>query len=73
MDTYSSITVNTYNISQVELVVKNPPVSAGEIRETGLIPARGRSLEEEMATHCSIREILPRQCHRQRNIVGYDS
>ena len=65
--------VNTYNISQVVLVVKNLSVSAGEIRETGWIPAWGRSLEEEMATHSSIRGILPRQCHRQRNTVGCDS
>ena len=32
-------------------VVKNPPANAGD---TGLIPALGRSLEEEMATHSSI-------------------
>ena len=44
--------------SQVALVVKNPPASAGDIRDTGLIPGSGRSpeedpLEEEMATHSS--------------------
>ena len=43
------------NTSQVVLVVKNSLVSAGEIRETGWIPAWGRSLEEEMATRSSIR------------------
>ena len=28
---------------QVMLVVKNPPVSAGDIRDSGLIPGSGRS------------------------------
>ena len=30
-------------VSQVALVVKNPPVSAGDIRDMGLIPRSGRS------------------------------
>ena len=29
--------------SQVALVVKNPPASAGDARDTGLIPGLGRS------------------------------
>ena len=29
--------------SQVALVVKNPPASAGDARDTGLIPVLGRS------------------------------
>ena len=29
--------------SQVELVVKNPPVNAGDIRDAGSIPGLGRS------------------------------
>ena len=29
--------------SQVALVVKNPPASGGDARDTGLIPALGRS------------------------------
>ena len=29
--------------SQVVLVVKNPPVSVGDIRDAGLIPGSGRS------------------------------
>ena len=32
-------------------MVKNPPANAGD---AGLIPALGRSLEEEMAIHSSI-------------------
>ena len=40
--------------SQVALVVKNPPASAADIRDMGLISGLGRSLEEGMATHSSI-------------------
>ena len=29
--------------SQVALVVKNPPASAGDVRDVGLIPGLGRS------------------------------
>ena len=36
------------------LVVKNLPVSAGDIRDTGSIPGLERSLEKEMATHSSL-------------------
>ena len=36
--------------SQVELVLKNPPTNAGNVRKVGSIPGSGRSLEEEMAT-----------------------
>ena len=32
--------------SQVALVVKNPPASAGDIRGTGLIPGSGRAYGE---------------------------
>ena len=38
---------------QVVLVVKNPPANAGDVRDVGLIPGLGRSLEEGMATHSS--------------------
>ena len=40
--------------SQVAIVVKNLPVSAGDIRDTGSIPGLERSLEKETATHSSI-------------------
>ena len=40
--------------SQVARVVKNLPVSAGDIRDTGSIPGLERSLEKETATHSSI-------------------
>ena len=37
------------------LVVKNLPASAnaGDVRDTGLIPGSGRSMEKEMAVHSS--------------------
>ena len=42
----------------MELVVKNLPANAGDVREAGLNPGwvqRGEDpLEEGMATHCSI-------------------
>ena len=40
--------------SQGALVVKNLPANTGDIRNAGLIPGSGRSLEKEMATHPSI-------------------
>ena len=33
----------TYGVSQVALVVKNPPASAGDIRDAGSIPGSGQS------------------------------
>ena len=35
-------------------MVKNPPASAGGIRDVGSIPGSEDPLEEEMATHSSI-------------------
>ena len=35
-------------------MVKNRPVSAGDIRDKGLIPGSGNTLDESMATHSSI-------------------
>ena len=35
-------------------VVKNPPASAGDVRDVGLIPGREDPLEKEMATHSSV-------------------
>ena len=40
--------------SQVVLVVKNPPVNAGDIKDVGSIPGSARYLEVGMATHSSI-------------------
>ena len=58
--THKAPRLNFYNCkgtrggSQVELVVKNPPANAGVIRDMGLIPGLGRSLEKGMAIHSSI-------------------
>ena len=38
---------------QVEVVVKNPPANAGDIRDEGLIPGSGDPLEEGMVKHVS--------------------
>ena len=40
--------------SQVVLLVKNLPANARVAVDAGSIPGSGRSLEEEIATHCSI-------------------
>ena len=40
--------------SQVALVVKNPPASAGDIRDVGLIPGSGRSPGGGHAIYSSI-------------------
>ena len=40
--------------SQVVLVVRNPSANAGDMRDVGLIPGTGRSLEEGVAAHSSI-------------------
>ena len=38
---------------QVALVLKNPPVKAGNIRDLGLIPGLKDPLGKDMATHSS--------------------
>ena len=50
------------------LMVKNPVASAGDMRDTGLIPGSGRSPEEEK-TPTPV--FLPRESHGQRSLVGY--
>ena len=42
----------TFSQALVVLVVKN--LSAGDIRDTGLIPGWEDPLEKDMATHCSV-------------------
>ena len=41
-------------VSQVALVVKNPPANAGDIRDAGLIPGLGGSPEGGNGNHSSI-------------------
>ena len=43
-----------FGVSQVVLGVKNLPAKAGDLKDSGLIPQLGRSLEEGMTTHSSI-------------------
>ena len=42
-----------HRTSQVALVVKNPLVNAGDVRDMHLISRSGRALEKGMATHPS--------------------
>ena len=35
-------------------MLKHPLANAGDVRDEGLIPGLGRSLEKKMATHCNI-------------------
>ena len=55
--------------SQVALVVKNPPVIAGDIRDVDLIPGLGRSPGGRAWK--SILVFLPREFHGQKSLVGY--
>ena len=41
-------------VSQVALVVKNPSINAGDIRDADLIPGSGRSQGEEMAPYSNV-------------------
>ena len=41
------------------LAVKNLPANAGDLRDTSLIPERGRSLEEGIALQYSCLERIP--------------
>jgi len=40
--------------SQLELVLKNPPANAGDLRGLGLIPGLGRPLVKDMEIHSNI-------------------
>ena len=50
---YSLIFFYTYECFPGGSMVKNPPASAGDTGDMGLIPGREDPLEEEMATHSS--------------------
>ena len=53
----------------MSLVVKNPPINAGDIRDIALIPGSWEDpLGKEMATHLSI---LAWRIPWTRNLVGY--
>ena len=50
--------------SRVALVVKNPPASVGNIRDTGSIPGSGRAWQPTSV-------FLPGESHGQRSLAGY--
>ena len=54
--------------SQVALVEKNSPASAGDIRDTGLVPG---SRSPGVGNGNLLQLFLPRKCHGQRSLVGY--
>ena len=56
--------------SQVALVVKNLPASAGGIRDVGSIPEWERSLGERRAWQLTP-VFLPEESREQRSLVGY--
>ena len=60
--------MNFYRVSQVELVVKNPPANAGNIRGTGSIPGLGRS---PGGGHGNLFHCCLENPHRQRSLAGY--
>ena len=49
-------------------MVKNPPVNAGDIKDTGLIPGSGRSPGEG---HGYSLHVLPGEFQGQRSLEGY--
>ena len=40
-------------VSQVALVVKKPPATAGDVRDVGLIPGSGGPMGQSTTTHSS--------------------
>ena len=50
------------------LVVKNPPVNVGDVRDAGSIPRSGRSLGGGYDTTPIF---LPGEFHGQRSMAGY--
>ena len=50
-------------------VVKNPPVDAGDARDTDLIPGLGISPGVENSNSTPV--FLPEELHEQRSLAGY--
>ena len=57
--------------SMVALVVKNPLANAEEVRDTGSIPGVRKIPWRRAWQPTPV--FLPRESHRQRNLVGYSS
>ena len=58
-----------FRVSQVSLVVKNPPANAGDIRDAGLIPGLGRSPGGGHGN--PLQYSCLENPHGQRSLVGY--
>ena len=56
--------------SQVVLVVKNPPASAGDVTDMGSIPGLGKMPWRRAWQHTPV--LVPGECHKQRSLAGYD-
>ena len=54
---------------QVALVVKNPSVNRGDLRDVGSIPGLGSSPGDGHGN--SVQYSLPAESHRQRSLMGY--
>ena len=67
---YVCIYIVAFRASQVALVVKDPPATAGDLRDKGLIPGLERSTgsEHDNPLHYSF---LPEESHGQRSLAGY--
>ena len=59
----------SFGVSQVMLMVKNPPINAGDIRNAGLIPGWGRFPVGGCGYPAPV--LLPGESHGQRTLVGY--
>ena len=59
----------TQRASLVVLAVKNPPANAGDVRDVGLIPELGRSLEVGHGN--PLQYSCLENAHGQRNLAGY--
>ena len=64
---YFSYTLS--GVSQVAVVVKNLSANAGDIRDVGLIPGWGRSLDRREWQPTPV--FLPGGPHGQKSLVGY--
>ena len=52
-------------------MVKNPPASAGDVRDLDLIPGSGRSPWRRAGQPTPV--FLPGESHGQRSLAGYSS
>ena len=58
-------------VSQVALVVKKPPATAGDVRDVGLIPGSGGPMGLLCRAQQPTPVFLPGESHRQRSLSDY--